>query len=103
MSSAPAPKKIIVFGATGVIGKYIIGALIDAKLSFEKIGIFTSSATAADKKELLEAWKSQGVEIIVGSVDIEPDVRAALKGKSSLSIELPRGLASCHTLCSISK
>jgi aspartate-semialdehyde dehydrogenase len=82
-TEADLPKKILLFGATGVIGEYILQALIDEKASFEKIGIFTSPGTAEKKKETIEALKNQGVHVIVGDVNNEGDVKKAYEGKSS--------------------
>lgn len=80
------PKKILVFGATGVIGKYIISGLIDAKASFEKVGIFTSPATVENKKAEIAALKDKGVEVLVGNVESEADVTKAYDGERILSL-----------------
>lgn len=80
------PKKILLFGATGVIGKFIVQALVDDKASFEKIGIFTSPGTAEKKKSDLDALKAEGVEVVVGDVNSEADVTKAYEGRSSLRL-----------------
>lgn len=80
-SPAPTPKKILIFGATGVIGKYITQALIDRRSDFERIGIFTSQSTAENKKEEIERLKSNGVEVLVGDAKSEEDVSKAYDGK----------------------
>ena len=77
---APLPKKTLVFGATGVIGKYLIGALAENKKDFDKIGVFTSPATVQNKKEEIDRLKRQGVEILVGNVESEGDVTKAYEG-----------------------
>lgn len=77
--SSPIPKKILIFGATGVIGKYITREIVHARSSFEKIGIFTSAETARDKPEIGE-WQNAGVEVIVGDVNSESDVKKAYEG-----------------------
>jgi uncharacterized protein YbjT (DUF2867 family) len=46
------PKSILVFGATGNIGRYIVEALIENKNSFGKIAVFTSSQSATEKSEV---------------------------------------------------
>jgi uncharacterized protein YbjT (DUF2867 family) len=79
-SDPPLPKKILLFGATGVIGKYILDALITSASSFEKIGIFTSPGTAEKKKADLDALKQKGVEVVVGDVNSEEDVKTAYQG-----------------------
>jgi aspartate-semialdehyde dehydrogenase len=71
------PKKILLFGATGVIGKYILQELHNARSSFEKIGFFTSANTAETKSEEINGWKENGVEVIVGDVTSEDDVKTA--------------------------
>lgn len=80
----PLPKKILLFGATGVIGKYILDALVSAKSDFEKIGIFTSPSTAEKKKHDIDSLKAKGVEVVVGDVNNEADVVKAYEGKFSL-------------------
>lgn len=71
------PRDILIFGATGVIGKYIIAEIINAKSSFGKIGIFTSQNTVESKADEIKALKAKGVEVIVGNVDSEDDVNKA--------------------------
>jgi FlaA1/EpsC-like NDP-sugar epimerase len=80
MSSSPTPSKILLFGATGVIGKFILEQLIDANPAFEKIGIFTSPGTAQNKGEDLAKLKEKGVEVVVGDVNSESDVKKAFEG-----------------------
>lgn len=75
------PSNILVFGATGVIGKFITEQLIAAKSNFSRIAIFTSPGTIENKKDEIEKLKKQGVEVIVGDVTNESDVRAAYEGK----------------------
>lgn len=74
------PKRILLFGATGVIGKCIFNELYAARASFEKIGIFTSPNTVANKPDRVELWKEQGVEVIVGDVNSEANVAKAYEG-----------------------
>jgi hypothetical protein len=77
---ASLSQKIIVFGATGTIGKFIIGAIVDAKASFKRIAIFTSPNTVETKKEYIDGLKASGVEVIVGNVRDEKDVSKAYEG-----------------------
>ncbi|EOO04211.1 putative isoflavone reductase family protein [Phaeoacremonium minimum UCRPA7] len=74
------PSHILLFGATGKIGKFITEAVINAKPSFDHLAIFTSPSTVANKPDLLNKWKSEGVSVIVGDVDKDEDVRAAYDG-----------------------
>lgn len=85
-TEAPVPKRILLFGATGVIGKYILQELVAAKNSFEKIAIFTSPGTADKKKEEVDTLREKGVEVIVGDVHNEGQVAKVYEGKFSLHL-----------------
>ncbi|KAI1140039.1 NAD(P)-binding protein [Hypoxylon sp. FL0543] len=77
------PSKILIFGATGNIGKYITNAIVSAKPPIaQQISIFTSQATASSpsKQDLLSSWKSQGVSVITGDLNDADDVRKAYNG-----------------------
>jgi uncharacterized protein YbjT (DUF2867 family) len=74
------PRKLLVFGATGLIGRHIIQEVYNARSSFETIGFFTSNSTANDKSEEIKDWKEKGVEVIVGDVNSEQDVAKACTG-----------------------
>jgi hypothetical protein len=74
------PQKVLVFGATGLIGQHIIREIYHARSSFEKIGIFTSESTAKNKKEEINEWKKKGVEVIVGDVSSEDDISRPYEG-----------------------
>ncbi|KAF2266153.1 NAD(P)-binding protein [Lojkania enalia] len=91
-SDAPVPKKILLFGATGTIGKYILKALIDDKTSFEKIGIFTSPGTSKDKADKMKYLKEKGVEVLVGDVNNEENVKAAYKDYDTVVSALGRNV-----------
>jgi uncharacterized protein YbjT (DUF2867 family) len=71
---------LLMFGATGYIGTYIIEAILKAKDSFGRIAIFTSSDTAGNKARQLEKLKELGVEIITGDVTKKEDVLMAYEG-----------------------
>ncbi|KAL6707382.1 hypothetical protein ACN47E_004161 [Coniothyrium glycines] len=97
-SEAPVPKKILVFGATGLIGKYILAELYAARSSFDKIGVFTSENTAKSKAEEIDSWRERGVEVIIGDVASEDDVSKAYQsydtvvsalGRSAILAQLP--------------
>ncbi|KAK1084594.1 hypothetical protein LTR33_002569 [Friedmanniomyces endolithicus] len=70
---------VLVFGATGVAGIYIINALVAAKSSFARLGIFTSQTTVDNKAELIQRLKGEGVHVHVGDVGSDEDVLAAYK------------------------
>ncbi|KAI1080824.1 isoflavone reductase family protein [Whalleya microplaca] len=78
-SIAPA-KKILVLGATGVIGKVVTSALLNAKSHFERIGIFTSEETAAHKTQLLDSFRDRGADVIVGDINDHSLVLKAYEG-----------------------
>jgi uncharacterized protein YbjT (DUF2867 family) len=96
MSSSPTPSKILLFGATGVIGKFILQQLIDASPAFEKIGIFTSPGTAQNKGEELAKLKVKSVEVVVGDVNSESDVKKAFEGVFRLAFLLPHPTMHAH-------
>jgi uncharacterized protein YbjT (DUF2867 family) len=73
-------ENLLMFGATGYIGIYIIEAIIKAKSSFGRIAIITSPGTAETKANQLEKLKEQGVEVIVGDVTKAEDVLNAYEG-----------------------
>jgi uncharacterized protein YbjT (DUF2867 family) len=73
-------ENLLLLGATGYIGTYILEQIIIAKESFGRIAIFTSPATAQNKAELLEKLKSQGVEIIIGDTSNTSDLLNAFAG-----------------------
>jgi uncharacterized protein YbjT (DUF2867 family) len=80
MSSSYVPKNILVFGATGAIGRYIVNALLENKSSFGKIAAFTHEDSIKSKPELFEKAKSRGVEIITGDLTDETQLAQAYKG-----------------------
>ena len=75
--TSSVPSRILVFGATGTIGRYITNALLDARSSFEGITVFTSVATTNSKSDLLQSWKNKGIRTVVGDVNNPGDVEAA--------------------------
>lgn len=79
MAAEPS-KKILVLGATGVVGKALMNSLLNAKDNFERIGIFTSAESAASKAELLDSYKARGADILIGDLYSENDVLEAFKG-----------------------
>lgn len=76
-----APQNLLLFGATGTIGIFILDAILAARSNFNRVAIFTSPNTTEQKKPQLEKLKQQGVEIIVGNVEDEQAVQAAYEGK----------------------
>ncbi len=74
------PKKVLIFGTTGVIGKFITQEVVNARSSFDKIGLFTSPETARNKPNEINYWEEKGVDINVGDVNSEEDVKKAYEG-----------------------
>ncbi|KAF2827552.1 NAD(P)-binding protein [Ophiobolus disseminans] len=85
-----APKKVLMFGVTGLIGQYIFQEIYNAQSSFEKIGFFTSKSTATNKPDEVNGWKEKGVEVIVGDVNSEDDVAKAYEGYDTVISALGR-------------
>lgn len=73
------PSNILIFGATGNIGKYIADQVVSAQPSFKQVTVFTSPGTASKKADYLDSLRSQGVKVITGDVFKEEDVKAAYK------------------------
>ncbi|KAH6697309.1 hypothetical protein F5X68DRAFT_186249 [Plectosphaerella plurivora] len=73
------PKNLLIFGATGQIGKYITQQIIKAQPAFN-VSIFTSPATASGKPEYIGELKSKGVKVITGDVTKTEDVKKAYEG-----------------------
>jgi uncharacterized protein YbjT (DUF2867 family) len=92
------PSKILVFGATGLIGHHIIHEIYNARSSFEKVGFFTSESTAKNKPDELDDWRKKGVEVIVGDVNSEEDVAKAYKGTFAPQYAFPKVLLTLLSL-----
>ncbi len=83
---APSTKdNVLILGATGYIGVYIVEEIIKAKDSFGRIAIFTSPNSAEKKSKQLDELKAQGVEVIVGDVNNSEDLLKAFEGLTSIS------------------
>jgi hypothetical protein len=95
--AAPS-KNILVFGATGTIGNFIIGAIAEAKASFDRIAIFTSPNTVETKKDFIDKLKASGVEIIVGDIRNESDVLKAYQGFDTVISAVGRNVISDQIL-----
>lgn len=75
-----SPKNLLIFGATGTIGSFILEAVLSARSQFDRVAIFTSPRTAETKAAYLEKLKAQNIEVIVGDVEDENAVKAAYNG-----------------------
>ncbi|EAW07579.1 aromatic alcohol reductase [Aspergillus clavatus NRRL 1] len=86
-------RNILVLGATGVIGRFIIKALATAApTSFDRVAIFTSQNTIDTKTEQIRWLKDHGVEIIIGDLTDEAHVRAAYQGFDTIISCLGRNM-----------
>jgi nucleoside-diphosphate-sugar epimerase len=75
--------KILIVGATGVIGKPITEQIVATKSSFERIAVLTSTNTVNNKVEEIKALKENGVDVLVGDLAVEADVKRAYDGRST--------------------
>ncbi|KAJ5785448.1 uncharacterized protein N7503_010660 [Penicillium pulvis] len=85
-----SPKNLLIFGATGTIGSFILDAILPARSQFDRVAIFTSPRTAETKAAYLEKLKAQNIEVIVGDVEDEDAVRAAYTGIDTVISALGR-------------
>ncbi|ETS80971.1 hypothetical protein PFICI_05973 [Pestalotiopsis fici W106-1] len=90
------PSRLLIIGATGVIGKYITNAILSSKSrinSLSQISILTSPATASNpaKEALLSSWKDQGLTVITGDITSVDDIRSAYKDVDTVVSCLGRG------------
>ena len=83
---------LLVFGATGVIGTYIINELTKELQAgtFDRLAIFTSQNTVDTKADTIQNLKSQGVEIFIGDVADKDYVRGVLDGSIKPTSGTPR-------------
>ncbi|KAL2407915.1 Reductase efuL [Exophiala dermatitidis] len=89
--ASPACKKLLVVGATGLVGSRIIREIVRNKSKFERIAVFTSPTTAETKSGQIDSLKRQGVEIIVGDLTKPDDVSKAYEGIDTVISCLGRG------------
>ena len=71
------PQNILIIGSTGLIGRPITQAIIEVKNHFSRLAIFTSPSTVEDKSGQINWLRSKGVEILVGDIQNESDVKKA--------------------------
>ncbi|KAI1948004.1 importin subunit beta-3 [Ophidiomyces ophidiicola] len=88
------PQKVLVFGATGLIGSKILSALVAIKAHLESIAVFTSLTTLEKKSEFLDDLKNEGIRVITGNLNNEDDIRRidtviSALGREVLSSQIP--------------
>lgn len=74
-------KSLLIFGATGTIGKIIVNSILSTKSSFDRVAVFTSPATKKSKGHELELLRHSDVEIILGDIHDEVHVLKAYQGE----------------------
>jgi FlaA1/EpsC-like NDP-sugar epimerase len=74
------PRNLLLFGATGQIGSFILDAILSARDEFERVAIFTTQNTVETKVDLLLQLRKGGVEIIVGEISDEEAIERAYEG-----------------------
>jgi uncharacterized protein YbjT (DUF2867 family) len=84
MAQPKSKENLLIIGATGYIGVYIVEQIIKAKDSFGRIAIFTSPSTAESKPQKLVELRAQGVEVIIGDIKKPSDLVTAFEGPISL-------------------
>ncbi|PYH46250.1 isoflavone reductase family protein [Aspergillus saccharolyticus JOP 1030-1] len=89
---------ILIFGATGSIGAYITQALLDDRAHFGRFAVFTSPHSLQTKGEMLDKLRRQGVDILVGDIGNQDDVRKAYAdfdtvvsalGRTAIAAQIP--------------
>ncbi|EXJ76737.1 uncharacterized protein A1O5_01245 [Cladophialophora psammophila CBS 110553] len=71
---SPACKKLLIFGATGLIGSRIAREIVRHKSKFERVAVFTSQGTYEFKASEIKGLEKEGVDIIVGDITNSDDV-----------------------------
>lgn len=74
------PRRILIFGATGLIGSHITRSILQARGEFEEIAIFTSPGTVERKASVISSLENAGARIIAGDIQNEEDVKQAYDG-----------------------
>ena len=81
MSSAVKTSRILIFGASGLIGTPITTAILAAAPQHSwKVSVFTSPESAQKKSRLFSDLEARGAKIILGDLDSAEDVKAAYEG-----------------------
>jgi FlaA1/EpsC-like NDP-sugar epimerase len=86
------PQNLLIIGATGVIGKPITRAIVDAKDAFGRIAVLTSENTIQNKESEIKELEKSGVEVLIGDITKEEDVKKAYNGPPQIG-KLPKRVA----------
>ncbi len=79
-------QNLLIIGATGLIGKPITRAIIQSKTSFGRIAVLTSEKTLQQKSTEIKDLELSGVEILVGDITSEEDVKRAYQSRSRVDL-----------------
>ncbi|KAJ4226931.1 hypothetical protein NW757_014236 [Fusarium falciforme] len=71
---------VLIFGATGLVGKFITEAILNTVPYFHRIGVFTSPDSLKTKTEAIARLKARGVEVITGDINSAEDITRSLDG-----------------------
>lgn len=74
------PQNLLIIGATGLIGKYITKETIKVKASCGRIAVLTSEKTTHEKSSEIDELKHSGIEVLVGDITKEEEVKRAYEG-----------------------
>jgi len=83
-------EKVLLIGSTGTIGFHILHAFLPKVSSFKRVAIFTSQNTIETKKDLIDKVKGAGVEVIVGDLGNESQVKETFAGFDTIISALGR-------------
>jgi saccharopine dehydrogenase-like NADP-dependent oxidoreductase len=75
------PQNLLIIGATGAIGKPIAREIVNSKDSFGRIAVLTSQSTVQEKPSEIDQLKHSGIEILVGDIASEEDVKKAYQSR----------------------
>ncbi|KAK4935002.1 hypothetical protein LTR10_023870 [Elasticomyces elasticus] len=90
-------KKLLIFGATGLVGRHIVQQIIKGKDAFDRIAIFTSPRTVSSKSGDIADLKNSGIEILVGNITDEDDVKKAYQGIDTVISAVGRNMIQHQT------
>ena len=91
-------QNILIVGSTGVIGKHITKAIVEAIPKFGRVAILTSQDTRYRKAQHVDGLQRQGVDVLVGDLGSEKDVKKAYEnidtvvscvGRSAIEKQIP--------------
>ncbi|RDW56791.1 hypothetical protein BP5796_12858 [Coleophoma crateriformis] len=85
-------ENLLLFGATGSIGAFILDKLIENKKHFGSIAIFTSPGTIEKKADKIQQLKANGIKVISGDVRNPNEVTNAFEGVDTVISAIGRNV-----------